>query len=78
MHEPPIVNVNNAGNENLQREVLHLENIENLSKADLGCNKINKNSQQNNRTGYKLQVLPLTVSYVDKELSVDTLLQGWN
>ena len=69
LHEPPNVNVNNnlisdlcTENDYLQREVLHLENIENLSKAELNCNKVNKNPLQNNTTTY-LQVLPLTVSY---------------
>ena len=68
MHEPPNVYVNNnvindlyTGNEYLEREGLHLENIENLSKTELSCNKINKNSQQSNRTTC-LQVLPLPVS----------------
>ena len=55
LHEPPNVNVNNnlingpfTGNDYLQREVSHLENIEDLSKTELSCNKINKNPQQNN------------------------------
>ena len=68
LHEPPNVYVNNnvindlyTGNEYLEREGLHLENIENLSKTELSCNKINKNSQQSNRTTC-LQVLPLPVS----------------
>ena len=79
MHEPPNVNVNNnfindlcTENEYLQREVSHLENIENLSKPELSCNKINKNPQQNNTTTY-LQVLPLSVSYGEKELFVNAL-----
>ena len=45
LHEPPNVNVNNnlindlcTENEYLQREVSHLENIENLSKLELSCN----------------------------------------
>ena len=80
MDEPPNVNVNNnlindlcTENEYLQREVLHLENIENLSKTELSCHKINKNLHQNNTTTY-LQVLPITFSYGDKEISVNALL----
>ena len=82
MHEPPNVNVNNnlindrcTENKYLQREVSHLENIENLSKTELSCNKIQKNPQQNNTTTY-LQVLPLTVSYGDKAVSVNALLDS--
>ena len=45
----------------------YLENMEN-------CNKINKNPQQNN-TAY-LQVLPFTISYGDKELPVNVLLNS--
>ena len=82
MHEPPNVNVNNnlindlrTENEYLQSEVSHLENIENLSRPELSCKKINKNPQQNNTTTY-LQVLPLTVSYGDKELSLNALLDS--
>ena len=45
-----------------------------MSKTELSCNKINKNSHQNNTTTY-LQVLPLTVSYADKNL-VNTLLDS--
>ena len=78
MHEPLNVNANNnlinelgTENEYLQREVWHLENVENLSKTELSCNKINENSQQNNTTTY-LQVSPLTVFYADKELSKRT------
>ena len=74
MYEPPNVNVNNnlindlcTENENLQREVLYLENIERLSKTKISCNKINKSPQQNNTKTY-LQVVPLTVSYGDEEL----------
>ena len=74
MYEPPNVNVNNnlindlyTENENLQREVLYLENIERLSKTKISCNKINKRPQQNNTKTY-LQVLPLIVSYGDEEL----------
>ena len=80
LDEPPNVNVNNnlindlcTKNEYLQREVLHLENIENLSKTELSCHKINKNPHQNNTTTY-LQVLPITFSYGDKEISVNALL----
>ena len=62
-------------NENLQREVWYLGDIENSSKAELSCNKINRNLQQNNTTKY-LQVLLLTVSYGDKELSVNSLLDS--
>ena len=62
-------------NENLQREVLYLGNIENSSKTELSCNKINRNSQQNSTTKY-LQVLLLSVSYGDKELSVNELLDS--
>ena len=62
-------------NENLQREVWYLGNIENSSKTELSCNKINRNSQQNSTTKY-LQVLLLTVSYGDKELSVNELLDS--
>ena len=62
-------------NEYLQREVSHLENIENLSKPELSCNKIHKNPQKKNTTTY-LQVLPLTVSYGNKELSVNALLDS--
>ena len=82
LHEPPNVNVNNnlindlcTENEHLQREVSHLENIENLSKTELSCNKINKNPQQNNTTTY-LQVLPLIISYGDEEISVNALLDA--
>ena len=74
MYEPPNVNVNNnlindlcTENENLQREVPYLENIERLSKTKISCNKINKSPQQNNTKTY-LQVVPLTVSYGDEEL----------
>ena len=82
LYEPPNVNLNNnlisdlcTENEYLQKEVSHLENIEHLSRPQLSCNKINKNPQQNNTTTY-LQVLPLTVSYEDKELSVNALLDS--
>ena len=74
LHQPPNFNVKNnlindlrTENEYLQREVSHLENIENLSKTELSCNKINKDPQRNNTT--YLRILPLTVSYGDKELS---------
>ena len=82
LHEPPNVNVNMnlindlcTENEYLQREVSHLENIENLSRPELSCKKINKNPQQNNTTTY-LQVLPLTVSYGEKENSANALLDS--
>ena len=82
LHEPPNANVNNnlindlcTENEYLQREVPHLENTENSSKTELNCNKINKNPQQSNTATY-LQVLLLTVSYGDKELSVNALLDS--
>ena len=81
LHEPPNVNVNSnlindlcTENEYLQREVLHLENIENFSKTELSCNKI-KTRRQNNTTKY-LQVLPLTVFFGDKELLVNALLDS--
>ena len=52
LHEPPNVNVNNnfvndlcTESENLQREVWNLENVENMSKTELSCNKTNKNLQ---------------------------------
>ena len=53
LHESPNVNVNKnlindlySGNEHLQREVTHLlEDIGNLSKTELSCNKINENPQ---------------------------------
>ena len=79
LHESPNVNVNRnlindlySENEYLQREVTHLEDIENLSKTELSCNKINENPQQNNTATYE-QVLSLTVSYGDKELSINPL-----
>ena len=82
MHELPNVNVKNnlinelcTENEHLQREVLLLGNIENLSKPELSCNRINKNPHQNNRITY-LRVFALTVSYGDKELSEITLLDS--
>ena len=53
MHESPNDNVNNnlindllSKNENLTKEVPHLENIKNLSKTELSCKKVNKNLQQ--------------------------------
>ena len=59
LDEPPNVNVNNnlinglcTENEYLQREVSRLENIENLSKTELSCNRINKNPHQNNTTTF--------------------------
>ena len=62
-------------NEHLRREVSHLENIENFSKPELSCNKINKNPQKKNTTTYLL-VLSLAVSCGDKELSVNALLDS--
>ena len=83
LHESPNVNVNKnlindlySENEHLQREVTHLlEDIGNLSKTELSCNKINENPQQNNTVTYE-QVLSLTVCYGDKELSVNPLLDS--
>ena len=55
LHELPNVNLSNSlindlrsGSKNLQGEVSYLENIENLSKTELSCYKINKNPRQNN------------------------------
>ena len=49
LHEPPNVNVNNnlindlcTENEYLQREVSHLENVENLSRPELNCKNQSK------------------------------------
>ena len=60
LHEPPNVNVNNilisdlcAENEYLQREVLHLENIENFSKTELSCNKIKTRGKITQQRIYK-------------------------
>ena len=62
-------------NENLQRQVLHFENIGNLLKTELSFNQTYKNARQNNKTAH-LQALPLTVSYGDKEFSANALLDS--
>ena len=60
LHEPPNVNVNNnlindlcTENEYLQREVLHLEKIENFSKTELSCNKIKTRGKITQQRIYK-------------------------